>query len=70
MNYFHERAKKALKRAKMSQCKLAKTLGVSQASVWEWLNISYPSLDRFYQICSVLKVTPNYLLGVEDSQKD
>ena len=70
MIFFRNRLREALKHAKMSQCQLAKTLNVSQQAVSEWLTHTAPTLDRFYQICSVLKVTPNYLLGVEDSQKD
>lgn len=66
MKYFHERLKATMKGQKITQTKLAILLGVSQATVWEWLNISFPSLDRFYQICCTLKVSPSYLLGFED----
>ena len=67
MNFFHERLKKVMKEQKIGQCELARRLGIKQPTVWEWLNINYPSLDRFYQICCTLKVSPNYLLGLDES---
>lgn len=39
MSNFHERLKKAVKEANISQCEIARRLGVKQASVWEWLNV-------------------------------
>lgn len=64
MKYFHERLKMVMKEQGVSQNKLAQMLGVTQASVWEWCNTGYPSMERFTQICDMLNTTPNYLLGV------
>lgn len=66
MSNFHERLKKAVKEAKLSQCEIARRLGVKQASVWEWLNVGYPSLERFQQLCDMLNANPAYLLGLVD----
>lgn len=63
MEIFHERIKIAMKREKISQSKLARLTNVKPASVWEWLNTGYQSLERFYQICDILNVSPNFLLG-------
>lgn len=62
---FHERLKKALKDRKISQSELARRLDVKHSSVWEWLNISYPSVERLLEICYTLKITPNELLGFD-----
>lgn len=64
MEIFHQRLKETMREKKVSQTKLAKIIGVSQQSVWEWLNESYPSLERFRQICEVLNVDANFLLGL------
>ena len=65
LDVFHERLKKALKESKISQSELARRLDVKQSSVWEWLNIRYPSVDHLIEICYTLKISPNYLLGFE-----
>lgn len=63
---FHETLKKALKERKISQSELARRLDVKQSSVWEWLNIRYPSVEHLIAICYTLKITPNELLGFDD----
>lgn len=68
MDNFHKRLKTALKERGLSQNALAKILGVKQASVWEWLNISFPSLERFQQICIILNVSADKLLGLPQEQ--
>ena len=65
MKIFHERLKETMKEKKVSQHKLAELLGVSQQSVWEWVNESWPSMERFLQICETLNVRPNFLLGID-----
>lgn len=64
MDFFHQRLKETLQEKKVSQRKLAKMIGVAPQSVWEWLNESYPSLERFRQICEILNVDANFLLGL------
>lgn len=68
MSFFFERLQNALKERGFSQCKLAKTLNVSQHTVWKWTHEQLPSLDRFYQICQALEITPNELLGVAEQR--
>lgn len=69
MNIFHENLKNALKKAKLSQRQLAFRLNVKPQSLWEWCNISYPSVERLLEICYTLKITPNELLGFDDDIK-
>lgn len=66
MELFHERLQEVMKNAKMSQCEIARRLGISQASVWEWVHIGYPNLERFRQLCDMLNANPAYLLGLVD----
>lgn len=66
MSFFFERLQNALKERGISQCKLARTLNVSQHTIWKWTHKQLPSLDRFYQICIALEITPNDLLGVNE----
>lgn len=66
MEHFHERLQRAIKNAYLSQCEIARRLGVKQASVWEWLHVGYPSLEHFQQLCSMLNANPAYLLGLVD----
>lgn len=65
MTLFNQRLKATMKSKGISQNKLARILGVKQASIWEWCNKSEPSLERFEQICFALETTPNELPGVK-----
>ena len=66
MSKFHERLREALKTANLSQCEVARRLNIAQSSVWEWLHTTYPSLERFQQLCDMLNANPAYLLGLVD----
>lgn len=66
MELFFERAQNCLKNQKMSQHELARKLNVSHHTVWIWLHVSFPPLERFREICACLKANPAYLLGLED----
>lgn len=68
MTLFNQRLKATMKSKGISQNKLARILGVKQASIWEWCNKSEPSLERFKQICIALQITPNELLGVNEKR--
>lgn len=66
MTFFQKNLKTALKERKITQTALAKALNVTHSTVWEWLNTKTPSLERFIEICNVLKLTPNELLAVNN----
>ncbi len=66
MHLFHERLKEVIKKAHISQRQIAIRLGVAPQSVWEWLHVGYPSLERFQQLCDMLNANPAYLLGLVD----
>ena len=64
MKIFHERLKETLKQKKVSQNELAKRIGVRQNAVWEWCNVGTPSVERLKQICEILNVSADFLLGL------
>lgn len=64
MEIFHENLKNTLRLREMSQRKLALKIGVAPQTVWEWLNEGAPSLERFRQICEILDVSADTLLGL------
>lgn len=66
MEIFHERLKKVIEEAHISQRQIALRMGVKPQSVWEWVNVGYPSVSHLIQLCDMLNTTPNYLLGVVD----
>ena len=56
------------KRQKISQCQLAKLLGVKQPTVSCWENgISAPTLSNIYKLTEILNCTSDELLGISDS---
>lgn len=64
MPIFQEKLKEAMLAKKISQRRLASALGIKQATIWKWLNTeASPSLERFQQICEVVGVSADYLLG-------
>lgn len=57
----------ARKQNNISQEELANKLNVSRQSVSLWeTNQTYPTLDKLQQLCEVLKVSANFLLGKEE----
>ena len=69
MDNFHKNLKNALKERGLSQNALAKLLNVKQSSVWEWLNVGYPSLERFKQICIILNVSADKILSLPEQKQ-
>lgn len=52
-------------KANLSQREIAKLLGVSQPSYWEWESgKSFPTAARIKQICSILKSSPKEVFGM------
>ena len=64
MQNFHERLKEKLKQKKVSQRELARRMGIKPQSLWVWMNESYPSVERLIQICEILEVSADFLLGL------
>lgn len=64
---FSKNLKSEMKSAHMSQEKLAKALNTTQATVSRWASgENEPDFQTLLQICQILNVTPNELLGWED----
>jgi len=60
--------KAARKAAKLSQAEVATRIGVAQPTVSGWENGDYcPDLKNIIAMCDLFGVTPNRLLGYEDS---
>lgn len=62
---YHERARQAVEDAKLTYNVLAKRLRVTKQTAWSWINKELPPLERFYQICDVLNVSADWMLGRE-----
>lgn len=62
-NYF-KNVQETMKAKKVSQAEIGRRLGVAQPTVWEWTHTKTPSLERFKQICEILNVSADFLLGL------
>lgn len=63
MNFL--KLKEYREKAKLSQRDIAKLLGISQASYWEWESgKSFPSSKRIKQLCEILKASPEEVFGM------
>ncbi len=66
---FSERLKVARKMAGISQVALAERLNVSKQSVSNWENDNIqPSIDVLIKISKTLKISTDYLLGIDTEQ--
>ncbi len=64
---FGERLALELKASGMTQKELAQRLSVDPANITNWKKgVNFPSLEIFYQLCKVLDVSADYLLGLID----
>jgi transcriptional regulator with XRE-family HTH domain len=64
---FAKRLAETLKCSGMTQETVAKQLKVLQQSVSYWVKGTYePSISQIIELCKVLDITPNYLLGFTD----
>ena len=67
MEHFGERLRQALNERHMSQHTLASRAMISETSVYFYINKNVmPSAIYLRQICEVLGVSADYLLGLED----
>ena len=66
----NERIKELRQSYGMSQVELAKHLGVSKQCVSNWENDNVlPSVDMLVQIAKCFRVTCDYLMGLENTQR-
>ena len=65
---FLERLNEALKLSPLSQMEIAEKLGVNKATITNYKKgkIS-PSLETFYELCKILDISADYLLGLSDT---
>lgn len=60
------RLSEAIKYNHLSQCEIAKGIGVSQQIISEYVHMrKMPSLDTFAKLCKVLEVDSNIILGLD-----
>ncbi len=65
---FCERLVIELKGCGMTQKQLAEKLNVDESNITKWKKGEYsPSLEMFYELCKVLDVSSDYLLGLSDN---
>ena len=65
---FTERFNEALKYSQLSQVQLAEELKVNKATITNYKKGKIvPSLDTFFELCRLLDVSADYLLGLSDT---
>ena len=65
---FKERLKKTRELNELSQKNLAKLLNVSISAISNWeRGTATPSTQSIIKLCEILKVSANYLLGIDDN---
>ncbi len=66
-NKFYVRLKECLEEKGISQDKLAKDIGVSKATVSDWINKKkQPTADNIILVANYFSVTCDYILGIEE----
>lgn len=64
---FSDTFKAACKKRNLAPKTLAYHMGLSRSAIANWkLGLSSPTLKTFYKLCTVLKMSPNELLGWKD----
>jgi transcriptional regulator with XRE-family HTH domain len=70
MSVFADRLKQVLKEKRIQQKELAMKLGISDRTVNSYCNgKSFPSLDALGEICRILDVSSDFLIGITDDFK-
>ncbi len=66
-NKFTERFNEILNETNISQTELAKAVGISKQSITDFKSgKSFPSIHTLRLLCKTLKVSADYLLGVDE----
>lgn len=61
-----KRLREAIKTSGISQSDIARKLGVSQSTVSKYLRLNkYPSIDTFANLCEILDVSSDEILGLK-----
>ena len=64
---FSERLVLELKSSALTQKEIAEKLHIDAANITNWKKgINIPSLEVFYELCKILDVSADYLLGLSD----
>ena len=64
---FQERLIQELKTSKYTQKEIANKLHIAESNITNWKNgQNIPSLEVFYELCLLLEVSSDYLLGIEN----
>ena len=64
---FAERLTMELKSSGLQQKEIAEKLRISPANITNWkTGKNIPSLEIFYELCKILDVSADYLLGLTD----
>ena len=64
---FQERFALELKGSKFSQTEIAEKLGIDKGNISKWKKgENIPSLEVFYELCRLLEVSADFLLGLVD----
>ena len=64
---FQERLIQELKFSKYTQKEIAQKLRISESNITNWKKgENIPSLEVFYELCLLLEVSAEYLLGIKD----
>jgi transcriptional regulator with XRE-family HTH domain len=64
---FQERFLVELKGSGLTQKQLAEKLNIDNSNITKWKRgENIPSLEIFYQLCKILDVSADYLLGLTD----
>ena len=63
---FQERLIEELKNSKYTQKEIAEKLHISESNITNWKKGEcLPSLEIFYQLCLLLDISADYLLGIK-----
>jgi transcriptional regulator with XRE-family HTH domain len=64
---FSERLVVELKSSALTQKEIAEKLHIDAANITNWKKgTNIPSLEVFYELCKILDVSADYLLGLSD----
>lgn len=64
---FAQRFREILNESKISRYKLAKDLGLSQATIKNWYyGDNEPKATQIAMLCQYLEISADYLLGIEE----
>ncbi len=62
-----KRLREAIEYSKISQKELAEKLGINPSTVSKYMRLDkFPSLDTFANICEILDVSADEILGLKD----